>query len=74
MSAREPALSLAPDAVDLAVDFAGQPLKSPLLAASGCFAYGQQFAEFCDLGRLGGLVDQRDLTAAAPRQPSAADL
>ncbi|MBK8265971.1 MAG: dihydroorotate dehydrogenase [Nannocystis sp.] len=56
MSAREPALSLAPDAVDLAVDFAGQPLKSPLLAASGCFAYGQQFAEFCDLGRLGGLV------------------
>lgn len=30
-------------------------LKSPLLAASGCFAYGQQFAAFTDLRALGGL-------------------
>lgn len=42
--------------VDLAVDFAGLRLQTPLLAASGCFAYGQQFAAFTDLRRLGGLV------------------
>lgn len=30
-------------------------LKTPVLAASGCFAYGQQFAAFTDLRALGGL-------------------
>ncbi|NVB42095.1 dihydroorotate dehydrogenase [Pseudenhygromyxa sp. WMMC2535] len=30
-------------------------LRSPLLTASGCFAYGQQFAKFMDLRELGGL-------------------
>lgn len=48
--------SIAPEAVDLTVDFAGRRLSNPLLAASGCFAYGQQFAAFTDLRTLGGLV------------------
>jgi dihydroorotate dehydrogenase (NAD+) catalytic subunit len=30
-------------------------LRSPILTASGCFAYGQQFEQFMDLRRLGGL-------------------
>ncbi|MCB9567660.1 MAG: dihydroorotate dehydrogenase [Myxococcales bacterium] len=57
MSAPPPAHApLAPEAVDLRTRFAGLELQTPLLAASGCFAYGQQFAAFTDLRRLGGLV------------------
>ncbi len=47
---------LSPSDVDLRTDFAGLTLESPMLAASGCFAYGQQFAAFTDLRRLGGVV------------------
>jgi len=46
---------LDPAAVELACDFGPLRLQSPLLAASGCFAYGQQFAAFTDLRALGGL-------------------
>ena len=41
--------------IDLACEFGPLRLQSPLLAASGCFAYGQQFAAFTDLRALGGL-------------------
>ncbi len=44
-----------PARVDLACEFGPLRLQSPLLAASGCFAYGQQFAAFTDLRALGGL-------------------
>jgi dihydroorotate dehydrogenase (NAD+) catalytic subunit len=30
-------------------------LKNPVVAASGCFGYGAEFADLCDLGRLGGM-------------------
>jgi dihydroorotate dehydrogenase (NAD+) catalytic subunit len=46
---------LAPEAVELACEFGPLRLRSPLLAASGCFAYGQQFAAFTDLRLLGGI-------------------
>ncbi|MBL9104306.1 MAG: dihydroorotate dehydrogenase [Myxococcales bacterium] len=39
----------------LTCEFGPLRLKSPILAASGCFAYGQQFAAFTDLRALGGL-------------------
>ena len=39
----------------LATNFGSMPLKSPILTASGCFAYGQQFDSFMDLRRLGGV-------------------
>ena len=41
--------------VPLATDFGPLKLKSPILTASGCFAYGQQFGQFMDLTKLGGL-------------------
>jgi dihydroorotate dehydrogenase (NAD+) catalytic subunit len=41
--------------VDLACAFGPLRLRSPILAASGCFAYGQQFAGFMDLRQIGGL-------------------
>lgn len=47
--------ALAPEMVELGCDFGPLRLQSPLLAASGCFAYGQQFAAFTDLRALGGL-------------------
>ncbi|MBA3548847.1 MAG: dihydroorotate dehydrogenase [Nannocystis sp.] len=46
---------LLPHTVELGCEFGPLLLKSPLLAASGCFAYGQQFAAFTDLRALGGL-------------------
>src|SRR5512146_1712958 len=41
---------------DLSVDFAGIRLKNPVLTASGTFGYGEEFAEFVDLNRLGGII------------------
>jgi dihydroorotate dehydrogenase (NAD+) catalytic subunit len=42
--------------VDTAVDLAGIPLRNPVLAASGTFGYGAEFAPFLDLRRIGGFV------------------
>ncbi len=41
---------------NLAVDFAGIKLKNPVLTASGTFGYGEEYAEFVDLNRLGGVI------------------
>lgn len=43
-------------AVDLSVTLAGIRLKNPVLAASGTFGYGVEFAGLVDLDRLGGIV------------------
>jgi dihydroorotate dehydrogenase (NAD+) catalytic subunit len=43
------------DEVELACEFGPLRLRNPVLAASGCFAYGQQFTQFMDLRQLGGL-------------------
>ncbi len=43
-------------AVDLSVHVAGLKLSNPVLAASGTFAYGFEFAHLADLNRLGGIV------------------
>ena len=43
-------------AVDLSVHVAGLTLSNPILAASGTFAYGVEFAHLADLNRLGGIV------------------
>ncbi len=42
--------------LDLSVDFAGIKLKNPVLTASGTFGYGQEYAEFVDLNKLGGVI------------------
>src|SRR6185295_13938526 len=41
---------------DLSIDIAGIHLKNPIIAASGTFGYGEEFARFADLKRIGGLV------------------
>ena len=41
---------------DLSVSFAGIELKNPVIAASGTFGYGVEFADIVHLGKLGGFV------------------
>ena len=45
-----------PGAVDLSVNIGALRLSNPVLAASGTFGYGVEFAHLVDLNRLGGLV------------------
>jgi dihydroorotate dehydrogenase (NAD+) catalytic subunit len=46
----------AADAVDLSVQIGALRLRNPILAASGTFGYGVEFAHLVDLNKLGGLV------------------
>jgi dihydroorotate dehydrogenase (NAD+) catalytic subunit len=43
-------------AVDLSVNVGALRLSNPILAASGTFGYGIEFAHLVDLNRLGGIV------------------
>jgi dihydroorotate dehydrogenase (NAD+) catalytic subunit len=45
-----------PDRVDLHVQVGALRLANPILAASGTFGYGLEFAHLVDLNRLGGFV------------------
>jgi dihydroorotate dehydrogenase (NAD+) catalytic subunit len=45
-----------PTQVDLRVSVGTVPLRNPIIAASGTFGYGVEFATLVDLNRLGGLV------------------
>lgn len=38
------------------IDIGGAKLKNPFMSASGCFGYGQEFAEIMDLNTLGAIV------------------
>jgi dihydroorotate dehydrogenase (NAD+) catalytic subunit len=44
--------------VDLSVHIGSLELKNPLLAASGCFGYGVEYAEAIDLSTLGAVVSK----------------
>ena len=42
--------------MDLSVRIGSLVLKNPLIAASGCFGYGVEYADFVDLSSLGGVA------------------
>jgi dihydroorotate dehydrogenase (NAD+) catalytic subunit len=42
--------------MDLSVRLGALDLKNPLIAASGCFGYGVEYADVVDLSSLGGIV------------------
>ncbi len=42
--------------VDLSVKIGKLKLKNPIMTASGTFGYGEEFADFIDLNRLGGII------------------
>ena len=41
---------------DLKVNIGGLLLRNPVMTASGTFGYGEEFADFVDLSRLGGVI------------------
>jgi len=43
---------------DLSVQIGSLRLKNPLIAASGCFGYGVEYAEVVDLASLGAIVSK----------------
>ena len=45
-----------PNTVEIAVNVGAVRLSNPIIAASGTFAYGVEFAHLVDLNRLGGIV------------------
>jgi len=49
-------ISPEPSVVDLRVNIGTLRLKNPIIAASGTFGYGVEFAHLVDLNRLGGIV------------------
>src|SRR5262245_15620313 len=46
----------APRSMDLTVRIGSLLLKNPLIAASGCFGYGVEYAEAIDLSTLGAIA------------------
>ena len=42
--------------VDLSVNIANLKLKNPVLTASGTFGYGEEYLDFIDISKLGGIV------------------
>lgn len=51
---------------DLSVCLGSLELQNPVLTASGTFGYGEEFADFADLDRLGGFIVKG--TTLAPRE------
>ena len=52
--------------MDLSIQIGKMRLKNPVMTASGTFGYGEEFADFVDLNRLGGIVVKG--TTLEPRQ------
>jgi dihydroorotate dehydrogenase (NAD+) catalytic subunit len=46
------------DETDLSVQIGSLSLKNPLIAASGCFGYGVEYADVVDLSTLGAIVSK----------------
>lgn len=42
--------------IDLSVEIAGVKFRNPIMTASGTFGYGEEFNEYIDLSKLGGIV------------------
>ena len=56
----------------LAVEIAGMKLKNPVMSASGCFGWGEEYARFLDLTRMGARwLEQRLLRRLATHLTSA---
>jgi dihydroorotate dehydrogenase (NAD+) catalytic subunit len=53
----------------LAVEIAGMRLKNPVMSASGCFGWGEEYARFFDLNRMGALVGKAVTPRPRPGNP-----
>lgn len=41
---------------DLSVKIGGLQMKNPVMTASGTFGYGEEYADFIDISRIGGII------------------
>ena len=41
---------------NLKVNIGNLALKNPVMTASGCFGYGEEFSDFVDLEKIGGII------------------
>ena len=41
---------------DLSVNIGKLQMKNPVMTASGTFGYGEEFADFIDITRIGGIL------------------
>ncbi len=41
---------------DLSVNIGKLQMKNPVMTASGTFGYGEEFADFIDITRIGGII------------------
>lgn len=55
---------------DMRVNLAGVALKNPVTAASGTFGFGQEYGQFFDIGRLGGISVKGLTPGPRPGNPS----
>jgi dihydroorotate dehydrogenase (NAD+) catalytic subunit len=53
----------------LSVKVGGLALNNPILPASGTFGFGREYADFLDLGKLGGVVTKSVTPEATPGNP-----
>src|SRR5258706_13272529 len=56
--------------MDLSVRIGSLTLKNPLIAASGCFGYGVEYADVVDLSTLGGIVSKGLFLTAREGHPA----
>ncbi|MGN6594111.1 MAG: dihydroorotate dehydrogenase [Terriglobales bacterium] len=56
--------------MDLSVDIAGVRLENPVIAASGTFGYGNEFADIVHLAKLGAVVTKGLSRLPMPGNPS----
>ena len=55
---------------DLHVNVAGVAFNNPLIAASGTFGFGREYAEFYPLSTLGGISSKGITLKARPGNPA----
>jgi dihydroorotate dehydrogenase (NAD+) catalytic subunit len=55
--------------MDLSLEIGSLRLKNPLIAASGCFGYGVEYADVVDLSALGAIVSKGLFLAAREGHP-----
>ncbi len=55
--------------VDLSVSLGPLKLKNPILSASGCFGFGEEYSSLLDLNLLGGLITKAVTLNPTPGNP-----
>ena len=56
---------------DLSVNIGELQMKNPVMTASGTFGYGEEFSDFIDIARIGGII-VKELLFTNVRKPLSA--